>query len=86
MLWDLILKGFSTPGTLFLWFLRVLETGWNFDGFQDPPKSTVPHWLGVILGFGGPTEQLAICNQPLQNAICRMELTILRKTGLLNCN
>ena len=31
--WDFILRGFRVPCGQFLWFWRVLETGWNFDVF-----------------------------------------------------
>ena len=37
MLLDLILEAFGAPLATFWWFWRVLETGWNFIEFQDPP-------------------------------------------------
>ena len=40
MLLDLILGAFGAPLPTFWQFWRVLETGWNFIEFQDPPWGT----------------------------------------------
>ena len=39
-LWDLILGAFWIPMGAFLWFRKVLGTGWNFDVFWDLPCGT----------------------------------------------
>ena len=35
--WEVILRAFRAPWGAFLWFGRVLGTGWNLDEFWDPP-------------------------------------------------